>query len=209
MKTVEISEPKFSHFIFSDARFSWIWLLLRLYVGYEWTMAGWEKITSAAWVGSHAGTAIQGFLNGALQKTGGANPAVSSWYAYFINNIALAHPIFFSYLITYGEIAVGLGLILGAFTGIAAFFGVLMNFNYLFAGTVSINPLLLLIELFLILAWRSAGWIGLDFFLLPSLGVPWQGGKLFENRKKFSPLEMLLLVMGFGLVVIVGFTLLH
>lgn len=179
-EAIQIPEPQLSRFVFSDTRFSWIWLLLRLYVGYQWVMAGWEKVTSATWVGSSAGTAIQGFLNGALAKAGGANPAVSSWYGYFISNVALPHTVLFSYLITYGELAVGLGLILGAFTGIAAFFGVLMNFNYLFAGVVSINPLLILIELFLILAWRNAGWLGLDKFLLPTLGVPWQSGKLVE-----------------------------
>ena len=182
METIEISEPKLSRFIFGDTRLSWVWLVLRIYVGYQWLMAGWEKVINPMWVGSQAGTAIQGFLHGALLKTSGANPAVSGWYAYFISNVALAHPAFFSYLVSFGELAVGLGLILGAFTGIAAFFGVMMNFNYLFAGTVSINPLLLLIELFLILAWRTAGWLGLDRYLLPALGVPWQKGKLFNKN---------------------------
>jgi len=184
--SIEIPEPKLSRFLFADSRFAWVWLLLRLYVGYEWFLAGWGKIMNPAWVGPQAGSAVEGFLNGALKQTGGAHPAVSSWYAYFINNVALAHPAFFSYLVSYGEVAVGLGLILGAFTGIAAFFGVLMNFSYLFAGTVSINPLLLLIQLFLILAWRSAGWFGLDRFLLPYLGVPWQRGRIFEGKKDIS-----------------------
>lgn len=53
--------------------------------------------------------------------------------------------------------------------------------RFLFAGTTSINPLLLLIELFLVLAWRNAGWLGLDRWLLPWLGVPWQPGKAFKN----------------------------
>jgi thiosulfate dehydrogenase [quinone] large subunit len=206
--SVEIPEPKLSRFVFSDTRFAWVWLLLRLYVGYEWITAGWGKVTSTAWVGPQAGSAVQGFLKGALAQTGGSHPAVSSWYAYFINNVALIHPTFFSYLVAYGELAVGLGLILGAFTGIAAFFGVLMNFSYLFAGTVSINPLLLLIQLFLILAWRNAGWLGLDRWFLPWLGAPWQGGKLFGNKKELSPIEMLVLIMGVGLILLVLATLL-
>ncbi len=182
--SIQIPEPKLSRFVFSDTRFAWAWLVVRLYVGWQWLTAGWEKMISPAWVGAQAGSAIQGFLAGALQKAGGAHPAVSDWYAYFINNVALAHPVFFSYLVSYGEVAVGLGLILGAFTGIAAFFGVLMNFNYLFAGTVSINPLLLLIQLFLILAWRTAGWWGLDRILLPRLGVPWQRGNIFQGGSR-------------------------
>lgn len=178
--SVEIPEPKVSRFVFSDTRFSWVWLLLRLYVGYQWITAGWEKVTNAAWVGPQAGSAMKGFLAGAIQNASGSHPAVSAWYAYFVNNFAILHPIFFSYIVTFGELAVGLGLILGAFTGIAAFFGAFMNFNYLFTGAVSINPLLLLIQLFLVLAWRNAGWLGLDRFILPALGVPWQKGKLFQ-----------------------------
>ena len=57
-------------------------------------------------------------------------------------------------------------------TGIAAGFGVLMNLNYLLAGTVSINPVLGMLGLFLVLAWRVAGLIGLDRWLLPILGLP-------------------------------------
>lgn len=181
MHQIEIPEPKVARFLFADVRFSWVWLLLRLYVGYEWLMAGWEKIIGTGWVGSGAGTAVSGFLAGALKNTAGSHPSVSGWYAWFISNIALPHPIFFSYLVTYGEVLVGLGLILGVFTGIAAFFGSFMNLNYLFAGTVSTNPFLLLIQLFLILAWRNAGWLGIDRWLLPRLGVPWQPGKFFKK----------------------------
>ena len=174
VQVTNISEPPIARFFFANTKIAWLWLVVRLYVGYEWLSAAREKLTSPVWIGSKAGTAIQGFLQGALQKTSGANPDVSGWYAWFIQNIALSHTVLFSYLITYGELAVGLALILGIFTGIAAFFGTFMNLNYLFAGTVSINPLLFLLQLFLILAWRIAGWWGLDRFVLPKLRVPWK-----------------------------------
>ncbi len=47
----------------------------------------------------------------------------------------LAHAALWSWAIALSELAVGLGLIVGVLTGIAAFFGGLMNMNYLFAGT--------------------------------------------------------------------------
>jgi len=181
MATIQISEPKFSRVLFSDTRLAWFWLLVRLYVGYEWFMAGWEKLGNPAWTGPQAGAAVKGFLMGALAKTAGAHPDVSGWYASFLQNTALPHVVFFSHLVTYGEIVVGAALILGIFTGIAAFFGTFMNLNYLFAGTVSINPLLALLGLFLILAWRVAGWYGLDQWVLPALGTPWQPGKVFNK----------------------------
>ena len=178
----QIPEPPLSRFLFSDTKLSFVWLLLRVYVGWDWAVAGWGKVTSPVWVGPKAGIAIEGFLNGALTKTGGQHPDVSGWYAGFISNVALPNTATFSYLVAYGELFVGIALILGLFTGIAAFFGAFMNMNYLFAGTVSVNPLLLLIQLFLILAWRVAGFLGLDRYILPLLGTPWSKGKLFQKK---------------------------
>ena len=174
----QVEEPKAARFLFADTRFAWFWLLVRVYVGYEWFMAGWGKLGSPAWTGDQAGTAVKGFLMGALGKVDGPHPDVSGWYAWLINHIALPNVACISYVVTYGEITVGILLVVGAFTGIAAFFGTFMNLNYLFAGTVSTNPFLLLLQIFIILAWRTAGWLGLDRFLLPRLGVPWKNKAL-------------------------------
>jgi thiosulfate dehydrogenase (quinone) large subunit len=45
---------------------------------------------------------------------------------------------------------------------------------FLLAGTVSANPVLVLLGMLLMLAWKNAGYIGLDRFLLPVVGTPWQ-----------------------------------
>jgi thiosulfate dehydrogenase [quinone] large subunit len=87
----------------------------------------------------------------------------------------------FGKLVTYGELLVGIALIVGAFTGIAAFFGAFMNWNFLMAGTVSISPVMLPLTILLILAWKVAGYYGLDYYLLPLLGTPWQRGELIEG----------------------------
>ena len=87
-----------------------------------------------------------------------------------------------SYVVSFGEILVGIGLILGVLTGIAAFFGIFMNLNYLMAGSVSTNPVLLVISIFLVLAWKTAGWWGLDRWLLPALGTPWRPGQIFHKH---------------------------
>jgi len=179
---IQIPEPPLARYLFADSEFAWFWLVVRVYVGWQWWEAGWSKFNSPAWTGPQAGAAIKGFLTGALAKTAGAHPDVSGWYAHFLQNFALPHAIALSYIVTYGELLVGIALILGIFTGIAAFFGTFMNFNYLFAGTVSINPLLAVLQIFLILAWRIAGWYGVDQYLLKELGTPWMGGKLFKKR---------------------------
>ena len=178
---VEIPEPPLAEALFADTRVAWLWLIVRLYAGWEWLTAGWEKFTSPAWTGGQAGTALRGFLQGALGKASAQHPDVQGWYAAFLNGFVMHHAVFFSHLVVYGELLVGLGLILGILTGIAAFFGAFMNMNYLLAGTVSINPILFLLELFLILAWRVAGWYGFDQKLLPYLGTPWHKGTAFSK----------------------------
>ena len=155
------------NFIFTDKRFSWFWLLARLYLGWEWLQAGLEKITNPAWVGNGAGKALGGFIQNALTKTTGPHPDVQDWYAGLLHYFVVPHPAFWSYLVAGGEVLVGVGLILGFLTGISAFFGAFMNLNYLLAGTVSINPTMFTLAIGIMLAWKVAGHIGLDRFFIP------------------------------------------
>jgi thiosulfate dehydrogenase [quinone] large subunit len=57
-----------------------------------------------------------------------------------------------------------------------------MNFNYLCAGSVSINPVLIVLSLFLLLAWRIAGYYGVDRYLIPLLGTPWTGSLIHKQE---------------------------
>ncbi len=56
-----------------------------------------------------------------------------------------------------------------------------MNFNFLLAGTASTNPVLFGLGVFLVLAWKVAGWWGLDRWLLPALGTRWSPGRAFAH----------------------------
>jgi thiosulfate dehydrogenase [quinone] large subunit len=185
----EIPEPKIARFLFADTRLAPLWALIRLYVGYEWLMAAWAKLTDPAgiWVGAQAGAALTGFAQGALQQVSGAQQDVTGSYAAVLRNVVIPNATLFSYLVTAGEFLVGLGLIVGLFTGIAAFFGGFMNANYLLAGTVSINPFLFILATWLVLAWRVAGYWGLDRWALPLLGVPGAPGTLFQHRSSGGP----------------------
>lgn len=146
--------------------------LLRLYLGYSWTVSGYGKVFGASrevWVGSQAGVAVTGFLKGALTKTGGAHPDVQSWYAWFINHLALPNAKVFSYMVASGELLTGIALLLGGFTTVALFVSLLMNFNYLLAGAVSVNPIFIIEALILLWLGRAAYYWGVDRWLLPRL----------------------------------------
>ncbi|MDQ3345866.1 MAG: DoxX family protein [Chloroflexota bacterium] len=149
-----------------------IWLALRWWLASVWLTAGWGKVfgdRAPAWVGEKAGTAVTGFLGGALEKTGGDNPEVLPWYAAFIREVALPNATLFGYLVAYGELLVALALVVGLFTRFAALMGVLMNLAYLFAGVSSQNPQMLLAEAAIVFAGGAAGYYGLDRYVLPAI----------------------------------------
>ncbi len=173
-------EPAISRFFLASPGASPLWFVVRMNVGAQWLLAGFEKVGSPAW--GTSGKAISGFVAGALAKASGDFPSVQGWYAWFLQHIVQPNAGLWSFLITWGEVAVGIGLLLGILTGIAAGFGMLMNLNYLLAGTVSINPVLGMFGLFLVISWRVCGYIGLDRYLLPALGLPWKPGTVFHTR---------------------------
>ncbi len=144
---------------------STIWLILRVWLGVAWLQAGWGKVfgeKASMWVGNEAGVAVTGFLKGALEQA-----AAPAWYADFIREVALPNATLFSYLVAYGEVLVGLTLIIGLVTNLAALMGIAMNLAYLFSGTISKNPQMLLAESAIVFAGLAAGYYGIDRYLIP------------------------------------------
>lgn len=135
--------------------------VVRVWLGWRWFEAGFEKVGNPVWTGSQAGAAVGGFLKGALAKAAGEHPDVQPFYAQFIERVALPNAHVFSYLVAYGELLTGIALMLGAFTGVALVAGALMNLNYLLAGTVSVNPIWLTAA-FVLLWIGGTGYLGAD-----------------------------------------------
>ncbi len=153
-----------------DKRFIGIvWAFMRIWLGYTWLKAGIGKIQNPAWFGSEAGTAISGFFRGALAKSVGDNPAVRSWYASFLENVALPNAQVFSHLIVVAEILIGISLILGLFTILGLLAGGFMNLNFLLAGSSGLNPIMITFVFILIYVGTSSYYYGLDRWVLPWL----------------------------------------
>ncbi|EKD87958.1 MAG: hypothetical protein ACD_35C00121G0001 [uncultured bacterium] len=91
--------------------------------------------------------------------------------------------VWFAKLIAVGEFLIGLALILGIFVGVAAFFGGLMNLNFLLAGSLSSGPVLLVLEMLLVVAWKIGGYYGLDRLFFKYVGAPWKPGLWFQKKK--------------------------
>ncbi len=187
-RAVYYEEPKVSRFLFASPYMAPVWTVLRIWLGWTWFTSGWGKVTNPAWVGENAGTAISGYLQGALARSGGDAPTVSGWYAWMIENLFLPNATLLSYMVSFGEVLVGLALILGFLVGLSAFFGGLMNATFLLAGTLSTNPVMFIVATWLVLAWRIAGYWGLDYFVLPRLGAP-AGRQMEASRTQPAPVK--------------------
>jgi thiosulfate dehydrogenase [quinone] large subunit len=170
---VIIPEPPLAHILFSTTRFAWLWAIVRIYLGYQWAEAGLHKITGGGWL--DGGSALKGFWTKAAAIPAQGKPQITyDWYRAFIQfMLDNGWYSWFASVVAFGEFLIGAALIVGAFVGIAAFFGALMNWNFLMAGAASTNPVLLMLGIVLILAWKVAGWYGLDRYLLPAVGTPW------------------------------------
>ena len=184
---IRFSDPPVARQLFGGVKWAWIWLIPRLYVGYTWASSGFGKLGNSAW--TQTGAALQGFWQRAVViPESPTRPAIAfDWYRTFIQTLLDGgHYVWFAKLLAAGEFLVGVALVLGAFTGIAAFLGGFMNWNFMMAGTASINPVLFTLSILLIMAWKTAGWWGLDRRLLPILGTPWQPGRVFRRETAAS-----------------------
>lgn len=173
-RTRVIQDPPLAQFLFGDPRAAWLWLPFRLWMGYQWLNSGLGKIDNPAWM--DGGTALRGFWEGAVAMPEAGNPPVAfDWYREFLQALLDAEAYtWFAKLIAVSETLFGVLLILGAFTGIVAVLAGFMNWNFIMAGSASINGVMFAIAVGLALAWKVSGYIGLDYFLLPRLGTPWQ-----------------------------------
>lgn len=166
--------------ILRDPRLGLVWLAARLWVGWQFLSAGWDKTfgaDSSAWWGSSEG--VRGFLNFASspQMTTGERPPVAGWYAWLIDSVFLPVDGFFAVAIPLGELLVGIGLIVGLFTGAAAFFGWLMSLSFMLAGALSTgdNPLIVTLTIAILFAGSAASAYGIDGLAL--------GRRLQERRR--------------------------
>jgi thiosulfate dehydrogenase [quinone] large subunit len=183
---VIIEDPPVARFFFSNTKIAWLWLIARLWLGYQWIEASEHKLTDPGWM--QTGDALKAFWERALAAPGGKPVIAVDWFRAFIQNLYDAEAYtWFAKVVAVSELLIGLALILGLFTGLAAFGGSLMNWSFVMAGTASTNMLLFGVTVPIILAWKIAGWYGLDRWALQWIGTPWTPGRLVVGRTAPTP----------------------
>ncbi|MDF2757703.1 MAG: DoxX family protein [Thermomicrobiales bacterium] len=178
----QVEDPISWRLLLGNVFFALFWLPVRFFVGRDWLSAGWHKVVDPEW--TQSGVALQSYWERAAAiPESGRPPITYDWFRQFLQYMLdNGWYTWFAKLIAWGEVLVGLGLLVGALVGIAAFFGTVMNFSFMLAGSASSNPVLFGLAVFLVLAWKVAGFWGLDRWLLPMLGTPWQRGALLGGE---------------------------
>jgi len=181
----ELHDPSWVRRTFADTRMAPLWAVARMYLGYQWLLAGWHKMWGdARWINlpGEDGLGLKSFWERATAiPEQGSPPIKYDWYRHFLHYM-LVHEWYhwFSWVIAFGEVLAGVALIVGAFTGLAALVGATMNFNFMLAGSASTNPVLFILAILIVFGWKVAGWIGIDRWLLPALGTPWEPGPVVQ-----------------------------
>ena len=133
-------------------------VLIRVFCGYYFLAAAITKLV-APWFATAPYT-------GMIQKAADTN--ISPWYKAFLLNWVIPNIEFFRFLNWFGEIALGVALVLGLFTRLAALVAIFVLFLYWYAigglpqygpGVPQINKLFIfgLVVVFLTAAGRSFG----------------------------------------------------
>lgn len=168
-----VQEPSFVTTLFNDKRSAVIWLFVRIWLGWQWFESGRGKITNPAWM--QGGEALKGYWTRAVQVPAEGRPPIAyDWYRNFIQSLLDAQAYtWFAKVIAISEILFGIALIAGILVGLTAFFSGFMNWNFIMAGTASVNGVFFALAVLLILAWKIGGYLGLDYYLLPRVANIW------------------------------------
>ena len=179
-KSTTIETPSILTMLFTDKRFAILWFPIRVWLGMQWVEAGLHKVTNPAW--TQTGEALKGFWMGAIQIPAEGRPPIAyAWYREFLQTMLDAQAYtWFAKLVAFGEVLIGVALILGVFVGLTAFIGGFLNWNFIMAGSASVNGMFFGLAVLLVLAWKIAGYFGLDYFLLPKVSKLWSRSKTID-----------------------------
>ena len=175
----QLKDPRVITTLLGDTRMAMAWLVVRLWLGWVWFSDGRQKVTDAGWM--DGGEALRQYWTQAVATPVDPGVAtVGSWYGAVLRFMLDNH--WYGWMgkaIAVSEVLLGLALLLGLFTGVAVLLGGLLTFSFLMAG--SADPLVFVLALGIAAAWKVAGYIGLDAYVLPRLGAPWRTGLFWER----------------------------
>jgi len=141
----------------------WVLLPLRLFLGITFIYAGIQKLTDPQYFNpstpGYIGKQILGF-------------AVASPIHDFLVHVVVPHAHFFGALVAYGELAIGIGTLLGLLLRPAAFFGMLLSFVFFLSASWRVRPYFYGADIVFVFCWITMLLAGPEGNLMPALDSP-------------------------------------
>jgi thiosulfate dehydrogenase (quinone) large subunit len=159
--------------VLSSTRLAPLWLVPRMYVGWIWMSVGWALLQSPDWM--QEGSALrEAWMPDSSSTLASDQPVAGvSLIPHLVDSGLIS---WIARLTAIGITLAGIAVLLGIATGLFAFAGIVLSVNIIATGSLAPGPEVIVLALLLVLAWKTAGWMGLDRWALPLAGAPWQGG---------------------------------
>ncbi len=137
--------------------------VVRILVGIQFFLVAWPKVVGGRFLAGQGQGLAERLLAGAQH-----DPLL--WHRAFITGFVAPHAHFFSYLVAFGELAIGISLITGCLVRVSSSFGAFHNANIFFAlayvNNAQANYNRLLVLLHIVFIFSSAGRVfGIDGLL--------------------------------------------
>src|SRR6266478_1473527 len=151
-------------------------LPLRLFLGITFIYAGLQKLTDPQYFNRSA----TGFIGKQIIGFAAGSPI----HALLIN-IVLPHAVFFGALVAFGELAIGIGALLGLLLRPASFFGLLLNILFFLSASWRVFPYFYGADIVFVFCWITMLIAGPELCWLPALDT-WLVARLLENASPAS-----------------------
>ncbi len=155
------------------------WTAMRVWLGVMWIQAASAKLwgaDNAAFL--HGGAGVAGF---AAHGT----PAYT-WWGSFLHGFVVPNADWIGIVVAVAEFAVGVALVAGCFTRLAALGSLALLFTYVMSGTASVCAFYALFAIVILSMWKTSSWIGFDGLLAKyrqrhhgehhQIRLPWERG---------------------------------
>lgn len=155
---------------------------LRLFLGITFVYAGIQKLTDPQFFAPNA----NGYIGRQITAFAAGSPLRG-----LLLNVALPHAALFGSLVAWGELAIGVGALLGLLLRPAAFFGVVLSLLFFLSASWRVHPYFYGSDIVFLFAWLTllltgpiaGGWFALDTRLVSWLAgrVPQDSHERFER----------------------------
>jgi thiosulfate dehydrogenase (quinone) large subunit len=132
------------------------WTAMRVWLGIMWIQAGTAKLwgkESAAFMHNN-GAGVAGFA--------AHGKAAYTWWGSFLHHFVVPNSGWIGILVAVGEFAIGIALVSGLFTRLAALASLALLFTYVMSGTASVCAFYALFAIVILTMWKTASWLGAD-----------------------------------------------